>query len=431
MIKDSLSLTTRKITPEGFLQGVATITCVGVQDYSGAELQSGFEETLDPTRVYHVFRPRDTVFDSGTVQSAKMKPVTDGHPSDDVTTDNCRNLSIGTLGDSPVEVSDKSLAFPICITDPEAVQKIQDGTHQVSCGYNVNIAQKRGIHDGKPYDMIYHGPMIINHLALVEAGRCEEGARILDQKKGFLTMFKKKAKKMTAKIEDLDGNALISKLVEKISPQFEKLASTDDFVDKVVEKLAGALSVDTSISSDGDMPVSENSDLTDEDTSDIEPASDPAVEGDLELEDEGDNIVQKDGQLKAQFIKKMTDKLEKQAADKIETVELVKSLDAEYKYTGQSTKKMLSETLSKYTDQNLEGKSEDYLKALASILCDKRAKVADSFNKVKSSDSLLDVQDKAIATYENILGANVVKAKQSYLKQNYYKNAEAIERRMK
>ena len=428
MIKDSLRFSTRQKTPEGFLQAVATLTCVGVQDYLGAELQSGTDFDLDPTRVYRVFRPRDTVFDPETIKSAKMKPVTDGHPMDDVTTDNCKYLSIGTLGDSPVSVSDQQLAFPISITDPSAIQKIEDGTHQVSCGYSVNMTQKAGLHDGKPYDMICDGPMIINHLALVESGRCSEGARILDEKKGIFSMFKKKAKKMAkTKVSDIDTSELISKLVERMGPDVEKLASSPDFVDKVAEKMAAMLAVDSSDASVDPMAV-DVTEMSDEDTDDIEPMNDPAIDTSSDLYDEGDYHMTRanDEKLQAKLLDKMKKKFAKDANDKIETLELVKSLDASYKYEGQNCKKMLLETLTKFTDQKLDGKSEDYLRGLASHFADKRNQSRTSFDKLTVQDSMMHVKDQAADDYENYLSQNFIDIQQANLKESFAATNSAL-----
>lgn len=185
MITDSANFTTKKITQEGYLKGQAIVTCEGVQQYAGHQLQQSVSEPLIPNKIYNVFRPSSSFLNDATIESLKLKPVTYDHPEEGqaVTATNYSDKSVGVLGESVKNLNDKQLMVNFLITDPKMVDFVKDNNLQVSLGYDADIVPKKGEYEGQPYDFSFKNPMIINHLAISPpeiGGRCGDKAFILD-----------------------------------------------------------------------------------------------------------------------------------------------------------------------------------------------------------------------------------------------------------
>lgn len=172
--RQTVNVSTREITPEGYLKANVAFTTVGVQEYWGDELG------LDPKKKYGIYRPADTVFHPETANSLQLKPVTDTHPQDDVTVDNYSRLSVGNVGDNIGPLDNKRLGGQVLITDKSVIDKVDKGTDEVSLGYLSEIIEEEGVFEGVNYQYRFDGPMICNHLAVVPKGRCGENVRILD-----------------------------------------------------------------------------------------------------------------------------------------------------------------------------------------------------------------------------------------------------------
>ncbi len=171
-----IALQARERTPEGFLRATAALTSAGVQQYGSDELGlPGLDRRVE------VYRPADTVFDAETKTSARMKPVTLGHPTDFVTPCNYRELAVGHLGDEPFAIDAHRLGASLTLTDAEAIAVVEGGQDQVSAGYTMNVLPATGTHEGQAYEYRVEGPMQINHVALVPKGRAGSNVRILDQ----------------------------------------------------------------------------------------------------------------------------------------------------------------------------------------------------------------------------------------------------------
>jgi len=222
----------RNKTREGFLEATAALTCVGVQYYSGKQFG------LDTNDLVGVFRPAETVFHKDTIASAKLKPITREHPDEDVTAENYKHLTAGTIGETVEPIDNTRLGAKVIINDANVIKEIEDGTVETSAGYLATLVEELGTHEGNEYQFKFDGPMIINHLAIVDRGRCGPNVKILD--KGNDMTKEQIIKLLTdAGIIDADGKKVAVEL--KAEDLVEKLAAVmkkNDEAEKDAEKAA-------------------------------------------------------------------------------------------------------------------------------------------------------------------------------------------------
>lgn len=166
-------LSPAKALPSGFLRGEAYCTRTGV-----------FEYHLDDGTVRKELRHPDEVFDPESMESLRQVPITHGHPDEDVTTENVRDLACGWVGDS-VDREDRFIKAPICLTDRAIIDDVVSGKAEVSCGYWCELIEEAGEYEGEPYT---HRQTQIryNHLAAgIDAGRAGPDVKIrTDSKAG-------------------------------------------------------------------------------------------------------------------------------------------------------------------------------------------------------------------------------------------------------
>ena len=228
--KDRLPITsTRERTPEGYLKATTALTCVGVQEYTDRQMGGTTDEIVG------VFRPPETVFHKETIHTAKLKPITDNHPDIDVDAANYRNLSVGTLGDTIEPLDEQRLGGSCVITDERMIEGIDAGKLETSLGYEATIKQVDGEWNGKAYKYAFVGPMMINHLAIVERGRCGPNVKILDKEDTIMDIETLIRNLKDAGVLDSDG-----KVIQKAQPDVAKVI-TDGFK-PVLEKLPSMIS---------------------------------------------------------------------------------------------------------------------------------------------------------------------------------------------
>jgi hypothetical protein len=133
------------------------------------------------TNVAYVERTEKTLFDESCLGSFVGAPVVDEHPDDDVTPQNAQRLSKGTViaarrgtgEDADVVLGD------LLITDANLIASINPGhpelgKREVSAGYDADYKQTG---DG----LGMQTNIIVNHVALVERGRCGPRCAIGDR----------------------------------------------------------------------------------------------------------------------------------------------------------------------------------------------------------------------------------------------------------
>ena len=179
-LRAEATIGTRRRTPEGYLRAQAALIRTGVLQFLGAELGLTGQ---DAQRRHGVLFGRDTVFDQRTLNSVHLKPVTFGHPSQDVTPQNHSVLAVGHLGDDVQEIEGGRLGTSMLLTSPAAITAVEQGVEETSIGFYSKIVPEAGESGGEPFSFKLSGPLQVNHLAIVGAGRAGPTVRIFNEER--------------------------------------------------------------------------------------------------------------------------------------------------------------------------------------------------------------------------------------------------------
>jgi hypothetical protein len=152
-------------TPQGGYRVPAFLTRTGVfqyQDSTGKRIAE--------------YRPPEEVFHADSLATLPDAPVTLGHPSVMVNSDNHGAVSLGHVRD--VKQDDTRIAATMVVQGKKAIKAIESGVNQVSCGYTCRTDDTPGIApDGTPYDRVQRD-IRYNHAALVTQGRAGADIRL-------------------------------------------------------------------------------------------------------------------------------------------------------------------------------------------------------------------------------------------------------------
>lgn len=155
-----------EITEQGFLRIPAVLTRTGVFDYRKA----------DGTLVRELRHP-DDVFNKESLDSLKMAPVTDDHPSVFVAPENAKELTIGWVSDTIEIVDDRKITSTVVVSDKNTIAKVDAGKVELSCGYIADLVDESGVYEGQRYDLRQKN-IRYNHVALVDRGRAGPEVRL-------------------------------------------------------------------------------------------------------------------------------------------------------------------------------------------------------------------------------------------------------------
>lgn len=164
----------RSLTPEGFLLCEAVpVARTGEMIYGSGEVPV---ET-GPDNMIRISREPDEVFRDETLASCEGKPVTLDHPDEFVAPGNFGALARGSMFNvrRGSGIEDDLMIADLMVTDAQAIKAIQDdGIAEVSLGYEADYEQVspgRGVQRN----------IVVNHVALVERGRCGPRCAIGDR----------------------------------------------------------------------------------------------------------------------------------------------------------------------------------------------------------------------------------------------------------
>lgn len=162
---DNLRLDAVVLDENGFLKTKAYATRTGVFVYRRPD-GSIFRELRVPQEV---FRP-------DSMQSLRMVPITNDHPSEKiVNSKNAKRLQVGMTGD--VHQEDHFLKAEVAITDASTIDEVEKGKRELSCGYTCELEETPGVWEGQAYDAIQRN-IVYNHLAVVMKGRAGPEVRM-------------------------------------------------------------------------------------------------------------------------------------------------------------------------------------------------------------------------------------------------------------
>jgi len=219
---------TREITPEGYLLcRDVRLARTGILIYGDGEVPV----KPDNTGLIQVYRGDDVLFSPTTIASTEGKPVVDDHPDDWVTPKNWQMLSKGS-GHNVHQGEGEDTEYlmgDLLIMDESAIEAVQKGKVEISLGYDAEYTQ---ISPGKGVQ----SNIVVNHIALVDKGRCGSRCSIGDS--FMATKVKKKKLSFADRIRNLvktgdaDEAEKIAKAVEdeelEIPTEDEETGEEDD-----------------------------------------------------------------------------------------------------------------------------------------------------------------------------------------------------------
>lgn len=153
-------------TEQGYLKVPVTATRVGVLTYKRGD-----------GSIIRELRPHDEVFKPESMDTLKMVPVTNRHPTVLLDANNTKEFMCGMTSEI-VEKRDIYLDTFAVITDGQTISEIENqGLREVSCGYQCELEETPGTFDGQAYDVIQRN-IKYNHVAVVDKGRAGPNVRL-------------------------------------------------------------------------------------------------------------------------------------------------------------------------------------------------------------------------------------------------------------
>lgn len=227
----------QSLTPEGFLLIKDTpIARTGWQIYAPQEIPLDLYPDFapPPDGVFRVRRDDDDVFSADTMASANGKPVVDEHPQTILTPDNCDGAPGVVMSVRRGEGAlDDLMIADLIIYNKDLINLIRDGKRELSCGYDVDYEE---LAPGR----LAQKNIRINHVALVDSGRCGPRCSIGDRSQPaeeVRSMAKTNTKKKVGDVFDAFRRALMGSttLSAKDKEELEKAIKKEE--DELPEEL--------------------------------------------------------------------------------------------------------------------------------------------------------------------------------------------------
>lgn len=263
------------------------ISKVGVFDYLGANIHP----SLDPEKVYKVYRPEEELNNPETIESFKLVPWTDEHAmlgAESAGFMSPEKKGIHGIVGQDVYFEDGYLKANLKVFSEKLAQIIDNGKTELSIGYRCLYELQPGVYDGIHYDAIQRR-IRGNHLASVDEGRAGSDVAVLDHFK--LTLDSKGLSMPDYKKPDGDtqakdeGEVSLESLAKELAECKVKIAKLEggkaedeepkDFVNKAAvtedEEEEGKKELSEKAAKEGDeMPEEKKKSAEDEDYDDEE-----------------------------------------------------------------------------------------------------------------------------------------------------------------
>ena len=172
---------------------------VGVFPYLGRTIDG----SLEPDKIYNVYRPADELANVETLSSFRLLPWIDDHvmlgsSSEGLTPAEKKGVQ-GVIGEE-IEFDGEYLRGNIKVFSEKLMNLIKSGKKELSIGYRCLYDLVPGVYNGQPYDAIQR-EIRGNHVALVEEGRAGPDVAVLDGKDFRITLDAKEFQKMADNME--------------------------------------------------------------------------------------------------------------------------------------------------------------------------------------------------------------------------------------
>lgn len=177
----------------GYLTGRAVVTTIGVFPY-----------LLEDGSVFNELRLPEEVFSEESLNSLRLIPITNDHPSSMVDIDNIKELQVGTTGEDvcrfdlvdgeiwgAYKTDGTAVSIPLKITEKGAIEDVLAGKRALSCGYYRDLELSEGVWGGIHYDGIQRN-IRYNHVAIVDRGRAGDAA-VIRMDNAFVPTFTERA----------------------------------------------------------------------------------------------------------------------------------------------------------------------------------------------------------------------------------------------
>ena len=167
--QDKLHMPTkRKFKISGQMIAPCSIARTGIMEYKAKECGSAFKDH-DPESIVKIMTLAEDLFDEASIESYRSAPITVGHPTVDVDTENAKDLLKGVLEGMPMkDESGEMLIGTLVINDADTIALVRANTNQLSSGHTASLVMC-------DYDSVgYHAKKTnirANHIAIVPKGR--------------------------------------------------------------------------------------------------------------------------------------------------------------------------------------------------------------------------------------------------------------------
>lgn len=153
--------TTNKATKtnEGFLKATANVSKVGILKYRMVDGSIRSE-----------FVPPETLFDSESMKSLELKPITIEHDGGKIDVKNAKKHQIGFTGET-ISREDNYLTASLIVTNEDGINEIEKkGRSEISLCYDALVTEQPGTYNGEPYTHV-QTKRVYNHATFTKKGR--------------------------------------------------------------------------------------------------------------------------------------------------------------------------------------------------------------------------------------------------------------------
>lgn len=176
LFQDKLNIPTqRKFKDSGQMIAPCSIARTGVMSYLAKECGDAFKDR-DPMSIVKIATLAEDLFCKDSIESYRSAPITVGHPEDDVTTENSKDLVKGMLEGLPLR-DGELLSATLVLNDADAISITKQSDSQLSSGHTARLVLCDAAVTGYDAKKTH---IRCNHVAIVSRGRAGADIRIAD-----------------------------------------------------------------------------------------------------------------------------------------------------------------------------------------------------------------------------------------------------------